>query len=223
MFGVGYRYATGWRVAATSSAWSAGSPARVDSGGPGRDGGAGAPTRAGVSRDRGAGVRFARSAASGSRSRRRTRRLSRCSRGGRTRLADRVGQRRGAAARPRPSTPEGDRDPPRPRRQPRPADSPACWSSPSCWRPPEAWRAVSVAVWATGLLRGVLRVSSGGALNLDLSLDPRVALSGLGVALFTGVATGIAPALQATRPDMAGAMKEETAGAGARRSTCVRG
>ena len=43
-------------------------------------------------------------------------------------------------------------------------------------------------------------------------------LIGLGVALITGVLTGIAPALQSTRADAALAIKEESAGAGARRS-----
>ena len=43
-------------------------------------------------------------------------------------------------------------------------------------------------------------------------------LAGNGVALLTGVLTGISPALQSTRPDTVGAMKEESAGAGARRS-----
>jgi predicted permease len=60
---------------------------------------------------------------------------------------------------------------------------------------------LQIAVWATDLLRAYF-------LNVDLSLDPRIALIGFGVALFTGVATGIAPALQSTRPDLALAMKE---------------
>ena len=47
-----------------------------------------------------------------------------------------------------------------------------------------------VAVWSTEVLRVVLRRRLVGSLNLDLSLDPRIALIGLGVALFTGVATG---------------------------------
>ena len=77
---------------------------------------------------------------------------------------------------------------------------------------------LAVAVWATGILRGFFAGSSGGPVNLDLTLDPRVALVGVGVAVLTGVSTGISPALQTTRPDTAGAMKEETAGAGTRRS-----
>jgi hypothetical protein len=44
--------------------------------------------------------------------------------------------------------------------------------------------------------------------------DPRIALIAFSVALFTGVATGIAPALHCTRPDMALAMKEGSSGAG---------
>ena len=76
---------------------------------------------------------------------------------------------------------------------------------------------LQIAVWATEVLRAYLG-RRGRLLNLDLSLDPRIALIGLGVALFTGVATGIAPALQSTRPDMALAMKEGTSGAGRPRS-----
>jgi predicted permease len=76
-----------------------------------------------------------------------------------------------------------------------------------------------VAVWATGILRGFFGSSPGGvAVNLDLTLDLRIVLAGIGVALLTGVLTGISPALQSTRPDTVGAMKEESAGAGARRS-----
>ena len=77
---------------------------------------------------------------------------------------------------------------------------------------------LQVAVWATEVLRAYFGVGAAGSLNLDLSLDPRIALIGFGVALFTGVATGIAPALQSTRPDMALAMKEGTSGAGRPRS-----
>ena len=69
---------------------------------------------------------------------------------------------------------------------------------------------LQIAVWATDLLRAYFGVGAAGSLNLDLSLDPRIVLIGFGVALFTGVATGIAPAVQSTRPDMALAMKEGT-------------
>jgi predicted permease len=77
---------------------------------------------------------------------------------------------------------------------------------------------LAVAVWSTELLRTFFGLGPGGALNLDLSLDLRVAMIGLGIAFLTGVITGIVPALQATRPDQIGAIKEETAGAGTRRS-----
>jgi predicted permease len=77
---------------------------------------------------------------------------------------------------------------------------------------------VIVAIWSTEVLRGFFGVGSSGAFNLDLSLDPRVLLTGITVAVLTGLLTGIAPALQATRSDPMLAMKEEAAGAGARRS-----
>ena len=77
---------------------------------------------------------------------------------------------------------------------------------------------LQIAVWATEVLRAYFGVGAAGSLNLDLSLDLRIALIGFGVALFTGVATGIAPALQSTRPGMALAMKEGTSGAGRPRS-----
>jgi predicted permease len=70
---------------------------------------------------------------------------------------------------------------------------------------------LQIAVWATHVLRAYFP-------HLDPSLDPRIALIGFGIALFTGVATGIAPALQSTRPDMALAMKEGSSGAGRPRS-----
>jgi putative ABC transport system permease protein len=76
----------------------------------------------------------------------------------------------------------------------------------------------AVASWATGLLRGFFGSSIGDPINLDLTLDLRVVLIGIAVALVTGLLTGLAPALQATRADTAGAMKDESAGAGARRS-----
>jgi putative ABC transport system permease protein len=78
-----------------------------------------------------------------------------------------------------------------------------------------------IAHWATEVLRTYFGVGAAGSLNLDLSLDPRIVLIGFGVALITGLATGIAPALQSTRPDMALAMKEGTAG-GSRRRSIVR-
>ncbi|MCI0430127.1 MAG: ADOP family duplicated permease [Rhodospirillales bacterium] len=77
---------------------------------------------------------------------------------------------------------------------------------------------LQIAVWTTEVLQAYFGVGAAGSLNLDLSLDPRIAMIALGVALFTGVATGIAPALQSTRPDMFLAIKEGTSGAGRSRS-----
>ena len=70
---------------------------------------------------------------------------------------------------------------------------------------------LQIAVWAAAVL---LRYFP----HLDLSLDPWIALIGLGVALVTGVATGIAPALQSTRLDLALAMKQGSSGGGRPRS-----
>ena len=77
---------------------------------------------------------------------------------------------------------------------------------------------LQIAVWTTEVLRAYFGVGAAGSLNLDLSLDPRIVLIGFGIALFTGVATGIAPAIQYTRPDITLAMKEGTHGAGRSRS-----
>jgi predicted permease len=72
---------------------------------------------------------------------------------------------------------------------------------------------VLIAIWATDFLSGLLGVS-----NLDRSIDVVLVLVGIGVAVVTGLLTGIAPALQATRLQTVPAMKDETAGAGSRRS-----
>jgi predicted permease len=74
-----------------------------------------------------------------------------------------------------------------------------------------------VSVLATGVLRGYFG-QPGVQNTLDLSLDLRVVLASFAVAALTGIVTGISPALQSTRPDTVGAMKEESAGAGTRRS-----
>jgi putative ABC transport system permease protein len=76
-----------------------------------------------------------------------------------------------------------------------------------------------VAVWATDVLRSFFGVDhSGTVVNLDLSLHPGVVAIALAVAIATGVLTGIAPALYATKTDAIPALKDENAGAGARRS-----
>ena len=76
-----------------------------------------------------------------------------------------------------------------------------------------------VAVWSTDVLRGFFGVGyTGGALNVDLSLDPRIVAASLAVALGTGLLTGLVPALQATRSSGLSALKDETRGASAPRS-----
>jgi predicted permease len=67
-----------------------------------------------------------------------------------------------------------------------------------------------VAVWSTELARGFFRV--------DPSLDPIVVTATFVVALVVGLATGIAPAFQTTRTGVLAALKDETAGAGTRRT-----
>jgi len=71
-----------------------------------------------------------------------------------------------------------------------------------------------VAFWSTDIARGFLG-STGSA---DFSLDPRVLAGAFAIALVTGLATGIAPALQSTRVGAVHALKDETTGAGSRRT-----
>jgi putative ABC transport system permease protein len=80
-----------------------------------------------------------------------------------------------------------------------------------------------IARWATAVLRASFGAGVIGSQTLDLSLDARIALIGFGVALLTGVATGIAPSLHATRADTAGAMKEGTPGGGRSRAIAREG
>lgn len=47
----------------------------------------------------------------------------------------------------------------------------------------------------------------------SITLDSRVLLFALGLSVFTGLIFGLAPAIQATRPDLAGCMKEGSRGA----------
>jgi predicted permease len=65
-----------------------------------------------------------------------------------------------------------------------------------------------LAVWATNALSG-FHPPVGIPLAFDFALDPRVLLVALVVTLGTGVAFGLVPALQATRPDLVRSLKDE--------------
>jgi putative ABC transport system permease protein len=76
-----------------------------------------------------------------------------------------------------------------------------------------------VAVWSIEVVRGFFGVTPRGELKyIDLSLDLRVVGAGLVIALATGILTGIAPAIQSTRTGPLPALKDESAGAGSRRT-----
>lgn len=69
---------------------------------------------------------------------------------------------------------------------------------------------------AMGAVPALIPPTSGPQLSFDLGLDWRVvAFTGL-VALATGLLFGLAPALQASRPDLVAVLKEESGGASAR-------
>jgi macrolide transport system ATP-binding/permease protein len=53
-------------------------------------------------------------------------------------------------------------------------------------------------------------------LTLDVSLDAKVLGFTLALALLTGIVCGVAPALQASRPDLVGTLRDDTAGPGRR-------
>ncbi|HEU4432694.1 MAG TPA: ABC transporter permease [Pyrinomonadaceae bacterium] len=74
---------------------------------------------------------------------------------------------------------------------------------------------VLLAWWSLNLCLSVIFVRYGGAemmrLNIDLSPDWRVLAYSFGLALLSGVAFGLIPALRATRPDLIGVVKSEGA------------
>src|SRR6266513_462793 len=60
----------------------------------------------------------------------------------------------------------------------------------------------------TDLLRFSIRAPHSTAMGASLAPDGRVLLFTLGLALFTGLAFGLAPAIKATRADLTPALKE---------------
>jgi predicted permease len=80
-----------------------------------------------------------------------------------------------------------------------------------------------VAWWAIGIAnRAITALPAMVELSPDLEISPTVLFFTLGVSLVTGVLFGLAPALQATRPDLIPALKGESP-AGAGRSRMSRG
>jgi predicted permease len=77
---------------------------------------------------------------------------------------------------------------------------------------------VLVAMNATRLL-GRLPLPTNTPFAFDLSLDARVLVFALVVSLATGIVSGLAPALQAARADINARMRNDSVGAGSRRST----
>ncbi|HLB38224.1 MAG TPA: ABC transporter permease [Gemmatimonadales bacterium] len=74
---------------------------------------------------------------------------------------------------------------------------------------------VLLASWVAAFLETV-RPPSAEMFRLDLALDPMVLGFGMAVSLAAGLLAGLVPARQASRPQLATALKEGSAGAGAR-------
>ncbi|HEX3184247.1 MAG TPA: FtsX-like permease family protein, partial [Pyrinomonadaceae bacterium] len=74
---------------------------------------------------------------------------------------------------------------------------------------------VMLAWWSLNLFLSVIFVRYGGPemlrLNIDLAPDWRVVAYSFGLALLSGIAFGLVPALRATRPDLIGVVKSEGA------------
>ncbi len=76
---------------------------------------------------------------------------------------------------------------------------------------------VLIAVWATDLLLA-FKPPADVPISFDLGVDVRVLLFTLVVSLVTGLLFGLAPALQASKPDVLSALKSDTPGGGLQRS-----
>ena len=78
---------------------------------------------------------------------------------------------------------------------------------------PAGGAGIGLAVWLLELL-ATADLPLPTRLTLDLSLDGNVLAFKLGVSVVTGALLGLVPALQSTRPDVAGALRGESAGGG---------
>jgi predicted permease len=75
-----------------------------------------------------------------------------------------------------------------------------------------------LALWITDMLKAVTPLVRIIPLNVDLGLDGRVLVFSLSLSLATGLIFGLAPALQASKPDLVPALKDDiAAGGGSRR------
>ena len=74
-----------------------------------------------------------------------------------------------------------------------------------------------LAMWINALVSS-LKLPTDLAFVIDLRLDWRVMTFGFVISLFTGIAFGLLPALQSSRPDLVPALKDEKSMAGFRRS-----
>ena len=72
-----------------------------------------------------------------------------------------------------------------------------------------------IAVWLTNLLLGFQQQSHLIPLTFDGGIDARALGFTLGLSLLTGIVFGLAPALQASKPDFVAALKDDTPGPGA--------
>src|ERR1700730_17391953 len=68
---------------------------------------------------------------------------------------------------------------------------------------------LALAFWADKALMAVYLPSDSGELNISTAPDPRILLFTLAVTVLTGVIFGLAPALQATRPDVGKTLKDQ--------------
>ena len=76
-----------------------------------------------------------------------------------------------------------------------------------------------IASWLTDLLLGFQQQTNFVPRTFDGSLDGRVLGFTLGLSLLTGIVFGLAPALEASKPDFVAALKEDTPGSWQRRAT----
>jgi predicted permease len=68
---------------------------------------------------------------------------------------------------------------------------------------------LAVAFWADGALMNIYLPSDSGGMNISSSPDLRILLFNLAVSALTGVIFGLVPALQTTRPNIAGTLKDQ--------------